>query len=82
MGGIVVIDPDRLRRTAVPTFVHVERLFADGEPQDLRRPVPLRPGSKRFSIEYAGLNLSSPDHVRFRFRLDGFDSTWSVPAPG
>ena len=37
-----------------------------------------RPEGSRFG--YAGLSLSVPERVRFRYRLDGFDSGWSEPS--
>ena len=35
--------------------------------------------AKRIAVEYAGLNLSSPDQIRFRYRLDGYEQNWSAP---
>jgi signal transduction histidine kinase len=63
-------------------MVHVERVFVDGEPHDLPGSVRVPPNPKRIAIEYAGLNLASPEAVRFRFKLDGFDSDWSAPTIG
>jgi signal transduction histidine kinase len=34
---------------------------------------------QRFTFSYAGLSLSVPERVRFRYRLDGFDRDWSEP---
>src|SRR5262249_10780339 len=31
------------------------------------------------TLSYAGLSLTVPERVRFRYRLDGFDSDWSEP---
>jgi signal transduction histidine kinase len=35
--------------------------------------------TKRIVFEYAGLNLSFPEQVRFRFRLDGYEQNWNAP---
>ncbi|MGA3239255.1 MAG: two-component regulator propeller domain-containing protein [Bryobacteraceae bacterium] len=78
--GIVSTDPARLRRIAVPTIVHIGRVIVDGEAGELSASAAVPPAPKRIVIEYAGLNLASPDSVRFRFRLDGYDTQWSPPA--
>ena len=36
-------------------------------------------GRQRLTFTYAGLSLSVPERVRFRYRLDGFDGDWSEP---
>jgi signal transduction histidine kinase len=33
-------------------------------------------------IHFTGLDLSSPEKLRFRYRLDGFDSDWQVDTEG
>ena len=77
--GIGYIDPARLRRTAMPTIVHLDHVILDGESHDLSGSVPVPPGTRRIVIEYAGVNLTAPESVKFRFRLDGFDSQWGAP---
>jgi signal transduction histidine kinase/ligand-binding sensor domain-containing protein len=81
-GGISVVNPERVHRTAASTIVHIDRLSVDGNPKDFHHSVLLPPGLKRIVIGYAGLNLSSPDHVRYRFKLDGFDHDWTDPVAG
>lgn len=81
-GGILSIDPARLRHTAVPTIVNIDHMVVDGEERSLTSSMRLRPGSKRVVIVYAGLNLSAPEAVRFRFKLDGFEANWSSPDAG
>lgn len=77
--GIGSFDPVRLRHTAAPTMVHINRLLVDGEPQNLHASLVLPANPKRIVVEYAGLNLYSPNRVRFQFRLNGFDHEWNAP---
>jgi ligand-binding sensor domain-containing protein/signal transduction histidine kinase len=77
--GISVIDPERLRSSNAPAIVHVETLEADGRNVPLAAGLQL-PGSKqRIVFGFAGLSLSIPERVRFRYRLDNFDRDWSEP---
>jgi signal transduction histidine kinase len=46
---------------------------------DLRRSVKIPAGRQRITLGYAGLSLSVPERVRFRYSLDSFDRGWSEP---
>jgi signal transduction histidine kinase/ligand-binding sensor domain-containing protein len=81
-GGAVWIDPRRLRRNPPPPPpVAIRALVTDGvrylDPKQLF----LAAGISKIAIEYSGLSLSIPERVRFRYRLDGVDSSW-VDADG
>ena len=77
--GISEVDPARLRSNSTPALVHVQSIRADGNPIALRDAVQVPGGSKRITFGYAGLSLSVPERVRFRYRLDEFDHGWSEP---
>jgi signal transduction histidine kinase/ligand-binding sensor domain-containing protein len=73
--GIFWIDPDRIQRNPPPP-VFVESVVADGKQyrdlSDLRMP----PNVANLQINYTALDLSLPERVRFRYKLDGVDSNW------
>jgi signal transduction histidine kinase len=77
--GISVVDPARLRRNTAPAIVHVQTISADGGAVGLQGPVHISGGRQRVTFRYAGLGLSVPEQVRFRYRLEGLDSAWSEP---
>jgi signal transduction histidine kinase/streptogramin lyase len=55
---------------------------ASADAIDLRTAHPvlrLPPGHRRLSFEFAALSYTDPDLVRFRFRLDGIDDSWTEP---
>ena len=74
--GVAIIDPQDLRRNLVRPPVHVERLVADGTVADVSHPVRLPPLTREIEIDYTALSLAEPRHVRFRYKLDGFDADW------
>jgi ligand-binding sensor domain-containing protein/signal transduction histidine kinase len=80
-GGIAMVDPTRLTRNSAPALVHVESITADGNPAPLAGAVHVPGGSRRVTFGFTGLSLAAPQLVRFRFRLDGYDSRWSEPGP-
>jgi ligand-binding sensor domain-containing protein len=85
IGGVAVIDPQRIPRTEVPPTVQIDRLILDDETVTPRRSpgtragleqVPVPPGTARLELHFAGVNLIAPDEVRFRYRLEGYDTDW------
>jgi ligand-binding sensor domain-containing protein/signal transduction histidine kinase len=74
--GVAIIDPQDLTRNRVAPPVHVERLVADGAAVDATQPVRLRPLTRDIEIDYTALSLAEPRKVRFRYKLEGFDSDW------
>jgi signal transduction histidine kinase len=78
--GLSVADPVRLaNRSSVPAIVHINTMSADGGPLDLGRPIQIPSGRQRISFSFQGLSLATPDRVRCRYMLDGFDHGWSDP---
>jgi len=77
--GISVADPARADARTQPALVHVESMSADGGPVDLDGAIQIPAGRRRIAFAYTGLSLSTPERVRYRYRLDGFDHDWSEP---
>jgi len=54
----------------------VERISIDGkekQPNDLRA---VAPGVERIEFEFTGVTFVTPERLRFRYRLDGYDNNW------
>ena len=43
--------------------------------------VRLVPGHRKIEFEFAALSFTSPENMRFRYRLDGFDEDWVEASP-
>jgi signal transduction histidine kinase/sugar lactone lactonase YvrE len=78
-GGLAVADSRRVAAGAPPSIVQVEEVLADGAPVERMPTIRIPPRRDRLTFVFAGLSLSVPDRVRFRYRLDGFDRDWSEP---
>jgi ligand-binding sensor domain-containing protein len=74
--GLVSFDPSALRRDSVPPLVHIERVGVDGVAMRLDAPITISPAARRVEFRYTGVSLNDGPGVRFRYRLDGFDTTW------
>jgi hypothetical protein len=74
--GVGIVDPQQLDRNLVVPPVHIEGLVADGEVIDRTQQVQLQPLTRDVEIDYTALSLAEPRKVRFRYKLEGFDSDW------
>jgi signal transduction histidine kinase/ligand-binding sensor domain-containing protein len=72
--GVVMIDPNNLNR--LPPPVVVEQVLVDKAPVDVRQKITMRPGQRDLEIHYAGLSLTAPEKVRFKYQLVGYDRDW------
>ncbi len=74
--GVAVVDPARSRRVEAAPSARVEGVTIDGESQPLEEVAMRGEGRPNVEFRYAGLSLSAPEHVTFRYRLEGFDAGW------
>ena len=74
--GVVTVDPENIRTNSMPPPVAVSQLSVDGALVPLDALDSVGPGAQRLEIDYAALSYVAPERVRFRYRLDGFDTQW------
>jgi ligand-binding sensor domain-containing protein/signal transduction histidine kinase len=74
--GLLGIRPDEAER---PLFSHlrIEAVTADGLPQSLIGSLKLNADSRRIEFAYEPVLLRSQEELRFRYKLEGFDQTWT-----
>lgn len=72
--GAVEIDPSSIEFNSIPPLVSIERSIIDGAV--LNKNAKIEPGSHKFEFHYAGLNLSAPQKVKFKYILEGYDQDW------
>lgn len=80
--GVAIIDPRRANeKSMAPPPIVIEDLRVDGREQKFRADgIHLDSGRHKIEIFYAGLSFYSPNDVRYRYRLTGYDDAW-IDAP-
>ncbi|HLK20771.1 MAG TPA: two-component regulator propeller domain-containing protein [Bryobacteraceae bacterium] len=79
-GGIFVVDPTRSTGSSAPAPIYLQSASADGTMLDLRGPLKIPAERRRITFSFIGLSLSTPDRIRYRYMLEGFDRDWSEPS--
>jgi signal transduction histidine kinase/ligand-binding sensor domain-containing protein len=78
--GLSVVDPEHLPFNGLPPPVHIERITADrttyDAPAGVNGQLRLPPLIRDVAIDYTALSVVAPEKMRFRYKLEGFDSEW------
>lgn len=78
--GLVKIDPRPFARQAPPPKVRLEEMRVDERSTSFPAVAPpsftIPAGTQRIEIRYTGLSPSSPELLRFVYRLEGYDRKW------
>jgi len=74
--GVVLIDPNMLIYNTVPPLVSIEELRINKKLQPISEGMSLNPGSDNIEFNFTALSLRSPEKVRFRYKLEGYDVDW------
>jgi signal transduction histidine kinase/ligand-binding sensor domain-containing protein/DNA-binding response OmpR family regulator len=80
MAGVVSFHPGSLSRNLMPPPIVIEKVIADKHVLELHGDAVVPPGDRNLEFHYAGLSLVAPDRVQFKYRLVGFDESWSEPS--
>jgi ligand-binding sensor domain-containing protein len=74
--GAVVVDPDSIPAAGVPPAVNIEEIAVGKKriPAGMRS---LSTQEREIEFSYSAVSLGAPEHIRFRFLLEGFDSGWT-----
>ncbi|HKC24074.1 MAG TPA: two-component regulator propeller domain-containing protein [Thermoanaerobaculia bacterium] len=75
--GLSVIDPERIPTNRKPPHVQLEEVIADGKPLPRGGAATLPPGVEKLELHYTALSFLAPDRVRFRYKLEGYESAWT-----
>jgi len=77
--GISVLQPSAFAGPAFPATVRIDGMLVDGKFIGTGDEVHISSGRHRMTFQYAGVNVSNPEGVRYRYRLLDIDPAWSEP---
>ena len=74
--GLTAFDPMALKGPRSAPRVAIENVTVDEHGIQPEAGLMLPAQSSRLLIDYTALDLSAPMHLRFKYRLEGFDADW------
>jgi len=75
--GLFMADPNVSKRNLVPVTVRVESVYAGGRRSDSDHNLRIPSRIQNVTFNYGDTNLSAPQRIRFRYKLDGAGQGWS-----
>jgi ligand-binding sensor domain-containing protein/signal transduction histidine kinase len=77
--GISLLPASAFADPAFPVTVRIEGMLVDGKYVATGNHIRISSGRHRLTFQYAGINVSNPERVRYHYRLADVDSSWSEP---
>ena len=74
--GLARIDPTRMAKNLVPPPVSILSIASGRDRKRISNAIRFSAGTQNIEIDYAGLSLSIPERVKFRYKLDSIDADW------
>lgn len=75
-GLVQMIDPSRLSHSAVRAQTYIDSITVDRKQFKASDNLQVAPHPRDIQIDYTSPTLLIPQRVRFRYRLDNFDTDW------
>ena len=77
--GTTVMDLTQPRRRLPPCPVYITRLLVNGREVPLQNDLTLAPSESNVSVDFVAIGFSSPERVRYQYRIEPTDDRWSDP---
>ncbi|MEW6733027.1 MAG: two-component regulator propeller domain-containing protein [Acidobacteriota bacterium] len=74
--GLAGIDPNFTKTTSLEIPVLIERVIIDKKPIATQAMAVRPSGSGELEFHYTGLSFATPETIKFKYRLEGFDKDW------
>jgi len=85
--GFAIVNPDEVPHNLLPPPVVIEGVVVDGTTQlptgntvgaeTLDGGLKVPPGRQRLEFQYSALSLTDPEKVRFKYKLEGLETSWN-----
>ncbi|HEY2469986.1 MAG TPA: triple tyrosine motif-containing protein, partial [Terracidiphilus sp.] len=75
--GLSMANPIVTAENSVPATVRIESISAGGLQLNAQNPIKIPSKIQGITLNYGSTNLSVPERIRFRYKLDGSDQGWS-----
>jgi ligand-binding sensor domain-containing protein/signal transduction histidine kinase len=74
--GLALIDLRRLPRTNRKPSIFMDEVTMEQKKQPVHRELVLPPGTHHLELKFDSIEFTSPEKIRFQYRLEGVDGVW------
>jgi signal transduction histidine kinase len=74
--GVAMLEPSTPPHRSQEPAIYMERIVVGKTPQPVARELVVPPGSHHIELHFDAIELTSPERVRFQYRLDDVDREW------
>lgn len=74
--GVMIVDPDNIKYNKILQPVKIEKINVNKKEIALDKEIVLEPKSDNIEIHFTALSLRSPEKVKFRYKLEGYNQDW------
>jgi signal transduction histidine kinase/ligand-binding sensor domain-containing protein len=75
--GVVVLNPEDVSFNPNPPPVEIESVLIERQTTDFRNGIALNANEDNLEIRYTGISFTKPEQVKFRYRIEGLDESWT-----
>jgi ligand-binding sensor domain-containing protein/signal transduction histidine kinase len=85
--GFAIVDPEQVPHNPFPPPVLIDGVAVGGntllpmgdavEPENLKTGLEVPAGGRRLEIKYTALSLTAPQKARFKYKLEGLETSWN-----
>jgi ligand-binding sensor domain-containing protein/AraC-like DNA-binding protein len=80
--GISIVNPATVHINKIPPQVIIEAVFFNRQSIPLHREIKAFKGIADFRFQFTATTFLSPEKIKFKYRLEGFDRRWVYLPPG
>lgn len=77
--GLAVFDPLKIVKEKIDFPIIIQEIIVDEEGKDINDKIIIPPGKHNIKIKFTGLNFKNSKKLLFKYRLLGFNNSWSEP---
>jgi signal transduction histidine kinase len=74
--GVVWLDPNHSQHPVTALPISIQSVYAEGQYYDLNTPLRFPAYTSNVEINYVAVNLSAPERVHYRYKLQETDKDW------
>lgn len=75
--GIVRYDPENDIHNVVEPIMNITKAIINNKEQNIQSSIELPYGQYNIKFEFLGISMKEPEKIRYRYKLEGFNSDWT-----